>query len=79
MVRPLPGHGDVLLRGDGHAGFELVRAVTHELIEDKIPSLDAVVEVARYHGAATVWQQSFDNRGRPLGDPVRLFTLEAAP
>ncbi len=70
-----PRMGDVLLRGDGHLGFELVTAVTHEPIETEIPSLEAVVEVARSHGATTIWQQSFDNRGRALGDPVRLFTL----
>ena len=41
-----PRMGDVLLRGDGHLGFELVTAVTHEPIETEIPSLEAVVEVA---------------------------------
>ena len=71
----VPRFGDVLLRGDGHAGFELVKAVTHEPIRTNLPTVEDAIEVARAQGAAVVWQQSFDNRGRALGDPVRLFKL----
>jgi hypothetical protein len=76
-ARQQPQFGDVLLRGDGHWGFELVKAITHESIRKEIPSLAAAVEIARAQGAGIIWQQSFDNRGRPLGDPVRLYTLTA--
>jgi hypothetical protein len=37
------------------------------------PTVEAAIEVARIHGAGTIWQQSGDNRARALGDPVRLF------
>lgn len=71
----VPRFSDVLLRGDSHGGFELLKAVTHEPIQTNLPSVEAAIEVARAQGAGVVWQQSFDNRGRPLGDPVRLFKL----
>jgi hypothetical protein len=74
-----PQVGDVLLRGDGYQGFELVRAVTLEPIQSHIPTLEAVVEVARANGAGAIWQQSFDNRGRALGDAVRLFHIDTKP
>ena len=75
-LQPLaPRAGDVLLRGDGKAGFELVEAKTHEPIQTNIPTLEAAIEIARAHGAGTIWQQSFDNRGRALGDPVWLSKL----
>jgi hypothetical protein len=73
--RQLPRFGDVLLRGDGHTGFELVSAITHNPIQQNIGSLADVLNVARLRGAGIVWQQSFDNRGRALGDPVRLSDL----
>ena len=75
LQQQIPAVGDVLLRGDGYVGFELVKALTLETIQTNIPSLEAVVEVARHYGAGAIWQQSFDNRGRALGDPVRLFQL----
>ena len=70
-----PRAGDVLLRGDGNAGFELVHAKTHERIQTNIPTLQAAIEVARTHGAGVIWQQFVDNRGRALGEPIRLFKL----
>ena len=75
LQRLAPRAGDVLLRGDGNDGFELVKAKTHEPVQTNIPTLEAAIEVARTHGAGVVWQQSVDNRGRALGDPVRLFKL----
>jgi hypothetical protein len=71
-ARSMPKIGDVLLRGDGTTGFELVRAGSLERIQAGIPSLEAAIEIARIQGAGAIWQQSFDNRGRALGDPVRL-------
>ena len=71
----VPRSGDVLVRGDGHAGFELVKAVTYEPIQTNLPTVEAAIDVARAQGAMTIWQQSFDNRGRALADPVRLLTL----
>jgi hypothetical protein len=75
-LQPVAPRGeDVLLRGHGNSGFELVKAKTHEPIQTNIPTLEAAIEVARAHGAAVIWQQSVDNRGRALGDPVRLVKL----
>jgi hypothetical protein len=72
-----PSTRDVLLRGDSATGFELVEAGSLHRIQGQIPSIEAAVEIARAHGAGVIWQQSVDNRGRPLGDPVRLFAFAA--
>jgi hypothetical protein len=68
-----PQAGDVLLRGDVTYGFQLVDAMTHQVLAGPITTLEAVVELARGLGARAIWQQSVDNRGRPLGDPFRLL------
>jgi hypothetical protein len=68
-----PERGDFLLRGDGTSGWELVDAVTHAAIEGQLPTIQAAIEAARFHGGGTIWQQVVDNRGRPLGNPSRLM------
>ena len=73
----VPRSGDVLVRGDGQAGFDLVKAGTYEPIQTNLPTVEAAIELARAHGAGMIWQQSFDNRGRALGDPIRLLHLTA--
>ena len=70
MKSPQPA--DVLLRGSDDTGFELVHPDTLDRIHGPFPNMFAAVEAARGIGAK-VWQQSFDNRGRPLGEPFRLL------
>ncbi|HUE89509.1 MAG TPA: hypothetical protein VMO26_25820 [Vicinamibacterales bacterium] len=67
----IPRSGDVLLRGDSESGFAVLDAVTHDLIQGGMSTLLEAVDVARARGAGSIWQQSVDNRGRPLGDPAR--------
>lgn len=64
---------DVVLRGDTVTGFHIVDAITEAHIAGPLPSLSAAIEAARQHGAHAVWQQSVDNRGRALGDSMRLL------
>jgi hypothetical protein len=71
-----PKRGDLFLRGDVTVGFELIDALTSATIEHALPSVRAAIEAARRHGAGTIWQQTVDNRGRPLGDPFRLVSPE---
>jgi hypothetical protein len=68
----IPKEGDVFLRGDLIGGFHVLNAISLEPIAGPIPSIEGAIEVARRHGGA-IWQQTLDNRGRPLGDPFRLL------
>ena len=68
----IPQAGDVLLRGSDDTGFELVNPHTLDRVDGPFVSMFAAVEAARALGTK-VWQQSFDNRGRPLGDPFPLL------
>ena len=64
---------DVILRGDPLIGFHIIDALTEAPIAGPLPSLSAAIEAAWQHGAYAIWQQSVDNRGRALGDPMRLL------
>jgi hypothetical protein len=68
----IPPAGDVLLRGSDDTGFELVNPHTLDRVDGPFVTMFAAVQAARALGAQ-VWQQSFDNRGRPLGDPFPLL------
>lgn len=68
---PGPQRGDVLLRGSFRAGFEIVDAITDRHIAGPM-QLSRAIQVAKAHGAIGLWQQSVDDRGRPLGAPSRL-------
>ena len=63
-----PEAGDVVLRGSTNHGYQIVDAISHRLLGGPVASVTAALELAAQHGATTVWQQSVDNRGRPLGD-----------
>ena len=67
-----PRQGDALLRGDAIQGFNVVDAISLQPIAGRIFSREAAMDVARLYGGA-VWHQTVDNRGRPLGDPIRLL------
>jgi hypothetical protein len=68
-----PKRGDVFLRGDVVQGFHILEAITLQPIVGPVPTIEAAVEAARLHGAGTIWQQTLDLRGRPLGAPFRLL------
>jgi len=68
----VPQDGDVFLRGDAMGGFHVLDAMSLEPIAGPIHSVEVAIEVARLHGGA-IWQQTVDNRGRPLGDPFPLL------
>lgn len=74
-----PRPGDVLLRGDATSGFYLVDAISLQEIAGPLSTMAAAIESACFHGAAAIWQQLLDNRGRPLGDPIRLPFRSARP
>ena len=70
----VPHIDDVLLRAcPSGPGFELVHPTTFGRLAGPVATIFAAVEAARSLGANAIWQQSFDNRGRPLGDPFRLL------
>jgi hypothetical protein len=73
----IPQADDVLLRGSDETGFELVNPLTLNRVHGPFLTMVAAVEAARGLGAK-VWQQSFDNRGRPLGDPFPLLATKDA-
>jgi hypothetical protein len=70
---------DVILRGDTSTGFHIVDAMTEAHLAGPLSSLSAAIEAARQHGACGVWQQSVDNRGRALGDPILISLLSSGP
>jgi hypothetical protein len=73
IARPgLPQSGDLVLRGDQTAGVEIVDAVTRKRIAGRFRTIEAAVATARFYGALSIWQESVDNRGRPLGQAYRL-------
>ncbi len=67
-----PGPGDVVLCGSDTGGFSIRDAATQRPVATGLKTVREAVDVARAHGAAAVWQQSVDGRGRRLGPPTRL-------
>lgn len=66
-----PRFGDVLIRGDVTSGYEIVDAVTFKPLGTHASTLEAALVVARMQGGR-IWQQTVDQRGRPLSDPKPL-------
>jgi hypothetical protein len=65
-----PQPGSVVLRGrDGY--FELIDAESQAHIAGPV-QWSRAVQLAKAHGATTVWQQNLDERGRPLGAPFKI-------
>jgi hypothetical protein len=66
-----PQPGDMLLRGNVANGFSVVGALTNTRICGPVP-LSRAIQIARGGGPVTIWQQLVDDRGCPLGRPLRL-------
>ena len=74
---PTPQSGDILIRrANGNDAFELHDVVTLERLAGPFEDFAAAVAAARAKKPRAIWQQTLDDRGRPLGDPFRLPDLE---
>ena len=68
---PSPEPGDVILTNTLNARFVLVDP-TGQRIAGPFPTVLTAIESARTHTTGNIWQQSSDNRGRLVGNPIRL-------
>jgi hypothetical protein len=66
-----PVLGDVILRRIVDGSFEVVDAVTERHIAGPV-QLSRAVQLAKAHGARSIWQQNVDERGRPVGPLSRI-------
>ncbi len=73
---PIPQAGDVLIRTLNGNQVSLVDVLTLEHVAGPFESLAVAVEHARSRNVRAIWQQTIDDRGRPLGDPFRLPDLD---
>jgi hypothetical protein len=67
-----PQTGDIVLRGSFEAGFDLLDPQTLQPIIDGRHSISEAIAFAREHRASMLWQLNTDERGRTLGEPLRL-------
>ena len=67
-----PERGDLLLRGSPDTGFELCDPITSQRVAGPFASISDALQVAQALSPRSIWQQSFDNRGRALGDMSQL-------
>jgi hypothetical protein len=65
-----PQPGSVILRGSG-GYFELVEAGSDVHIAGPV-QWSRALQLAKAHGATSVWQQELDENGRPLGAPFLI-------
>ena len=66
-----PATGDVILRWLGGGAFDVVEAETCRHLTGPV-SLSRAIALAKASGAAVIWQQNLDERGRPVGTPYRI-------
>ena len=64
--------GDLILRGSPTEGFSLIDAWSGTFVAGPLRTFDEIFSVARARGAAALWRESVDERGRPLGDLFKL-------
>lgn len=64
--------GDVVLRGSLETGFVVIDAITREFLTSPVSVVEAW-QFAQKRGADQIWQQQLDDRGRPLGQPIRML------
>ena len=74
---PVPRTGDVLIRVQTNTTpttYVILEAETHRAIGGPFASLaEAAMAAAKHVGAmGSVWQENFDQRGRPMGPPQRF-------
>jgi hypothetical protein len=72
-----PRPGDVLIRTASYAqsSFLVLDACSERLVAGPVGSLEEALRKARQLAAkagTVIWQQSVDERGRPLGPVLRL-------
>jgi hypothetical protein len=72
----IPQFGDILIRNLTGGRFEVVDIVTGKLLAGPFQRFAAAVAAARARDTRAIWQQHIDDRGRALGDPFRLPSLE---
>ena len=68
---PWPEPEDVIICDTINDGFVIVDP-TGKRIAGPFPTLFAAIESARTHTTGNIWQQSSDNRGRLVGNPIRM-------
>ena len=68
---PAPRLGDVILRQGLDGSVVVVDAITDKHIAGPV-HLSRGVQLAKAHGATSIWQQHVDGRGRPLGDLLQI-------
>jgi hypothetical protein len=65
--------GDVLIRHINSIEYVVTDAITREALDGPFESFPSALRAAkRLAGEHAVWLEDVDNRGRPLGDPVRI-------
>jgi hypothetical protein len=65
--------GDVLIRHLNSMEYVLADAATREVLAGPFGTFPSALHAARRLAAGnSVWLEDVDNRGRPLGDPVRI-------
>jgi hypothetical protein len=67
--------GDVILRASIDGAFHVLDATSLARVAGPLP-LQVALAYAQQHGAAHVFQQAVDKRGRVMGDPVRFGDLK---
>jgi hypothetical protein len=77
-MRSSPERGDLIIRNRLTETFDVVDAETGRLIAGPFASFAIAIDAAKDRRPGRVWQQSFDQRGRALGDPVRVCGYEAS-
>jgi hypothetical protein len=73
---PVPQPGDVLIRGIPADRFELVDAVSHAHIDGPFLRYATALLMAQSIKPRAIWHQHLDERGRPIGDLVRMPELK---
>ena len=70
VVAPEPG--DLVLRGSFDHGFELLDGETMRPVVSGVHSLPMVLTIAKERRPGALWQLNVDDRGRPVGIPLRI-------
>lgn len=66
-----PEPGDVIISNAFNDTFVILDP-TGKRIAGSFPTLFAAIAFARTHATGNIWQQNCDDRGRLLGNPIRV-------